>query len=140
MQHYYYCWLFAFIDNCSFIIDDFLLLLMLIIMVIVCYYWWLFVIVIKQILVVVYMRLLGQFKLFILFYDKISQVLKSTKKHNQYIGFFQDKILSTLNTLVFFRIRFYIKCRLQVILALFIYMYFCIKATVKTFYHDSFNN
>ena len=35
------------------------------------------------------------------FYDKISQALKSTKKHNQYIVFFQDKILSTLNTLVF---------------------------------------
>ena len=35
------------------------------------------------------------------FYDKISQVQKSTKKHNQYIGFFQDKILSTLSTLVF---------------------------------------
>ena len=35
------------------------------------------------------------------FYHKISQVQKSTKKHNQYIGFFQDKILSTLNTLVF---------------------------------------
>ena len=38
---------------------------------------------------------------FFLFYDKISQVQKSTKKHNQYIVFFQDKILSTLNTLVF---------------------------------------
>ena len=35
------------------------------------------------------------------FYDKISQALKSTKKHNQYIDFFQDKILSTLNSLVF---------------------------------------
>ena len=56
------------------------------------------------------------------FYDKISQVQKitinimvlfrirfykykkapkSTKKHNQYIGFFQDKISPTLNTLVF---------------------------------------
>ena len=60
----------------------------------------------------------------VLFQDKISQVQKSTKKHNQYIVFvfffrirfhkykkapktqsiycfFQDKILSTLNTLVF---------------------------------------
>ena len=38
---------------------------------------------------------------FFFFYEKISQALKSTKKHNQYISFFQDKILSTLNTLVF---------------------------------------
>ena len=69
----------------------------------------------------------------------------STKKHNQYIGFFfvfffQDKILSTLNTLVFFRIRFYIKCRFKVNLVLFIYMYFYLNATVKKIYHDGFNS
>ena len=34
---------------------------------------------------------------FFFFYDKISQALKSTKKHNQYTSFFQNKILSTLN-------------------------------------------
>ena len=39
--------------------------------------------------------------LFFFFYDKISQVQKSTKKHNQYIVFFQNKILPTLNTSVF---------------------------------------
>ena len=40
--------------------------------------------------------------LFFFFYDNISQLQKINKKHNQYIVFFfQDKILSTLNTLVF---------------------------------------
>ena len=36
-----------------------------------------------------------------LFYNKILQGLKSSKKHNQYISVFQDKILLTLNTSVF---------------------------------------
>ena len=66
--------------------------------------------------------------------------MQGTKKHNQYIGFFQEKILSTLNNLFFFRTRFYIKCRLKVNLVLFIYIYFYLKAKVKKFYHDGFNN
>ena len=54
---------------------------------------------------VVYMRFLSQFQTFyyFFFYDKISQALESTKKHNQYIGFSQDKSLSTLNNLFFFQ-------------------------------------
>ena len=39
-----------------------------------------------------------------------------------------------------FKIRFYIKCGLKVNLLLSVYMYFYLEATVKTFYHDNFNN
>ena len=60
------------------------------------------------------------------FYEKVSEVQKRIKKntrHNQYI-----------KTLwFFFRMRFYIKCHLKVKLALFIEMYFYLKATVKKF-------
>ena len=74
-------------------------------------------------------------------YKKALKSTKSTINILGHFGFFQDKILSALNTLgFFFRIRFYIKCRLKVNLALFIYMYFYLKATVKNFYHDGFNS
>ena len=86
------------------------------------------------------------FYFILFFYDTISQVQKAQKIMQgtinilRHFGFLQDKILSVLNTLVLFRIRFYIKCRLKVSLALFIYMYFYLKATVKKSYHDDFNN
>ena len=105
--------------------------------------------------VVVEMRLLGQFYIYIyiFFYDKISEVQKSTinilvysrirfhkykkvqKSTINILFFFQDKISqvqkSTINILALFRIRFYIKCRLKVNLTLFICMYFYLKAIVK---------
>ena len=82
------------------------------------------------------MRLLGQF---ILFYDKHKQAqisIKNSIRHSQFIKFF-----SRIGFIGFsFKIRFYIKCRLKVNLALFIYTYFYVKTTVKKFYHDGFNN
>ena len=61
-------------------------------------------------------------------FHKHQKALKSTK--------------STINILFFFRIRFYIKCRLQVNLVLFTYIYFYLKVTVtvKKNYHDGFNS
>ena len=73
-------------------------------------------------------------------YKKAQKIMQGTINILRHFGFLQDKILSVLNTLVLFRIRFYIKCRLKVSLALFIYMYFYLKATVKKSYHDDFNN
>ena len=69
-----YWWLFAIDDYWwLFVIDD--------------YYWWLLKkIAIKQIVVILYKQVIRPFlKLFIFFYDKISQVKKApkgTKKHN----------------------------------------------------------
>ena len=76
---------------------------------------------------VIQMRLLGQFIYLFIFlctirFHKLKKEYKALKVQSIY----QD-------TLVFLRIRFYIKCRLKVFLALFVYMYFYLKATVKNF-------
>ena len=50
--------------------------------------------------------------------------------------FFQDKISQVQKRIKTQVQVFYIKCRLKVDLALFTYIYFYLKATVKKFYYD----
>ena len=93
-------WLFVIVDDYRWlfvIIDD--------------YYWWLFVIVIKNFSSSIYKVIRPVFNSFFFFFTKRFHKYKKAWKRIQdtkntinilgHFGFFQDKMLSTLNTLVF---------------------------------------
>ena len=88
---------FIIIDNCSFIIDDYWLLLMIVID-----YWLLLMIICycnkENFSSIIYKVIRPVLNFLFFFYDKILQAPKSAIS---ILAFFQGKILSTLNTLVF---------------------------------------